>query len=102
MPLPPLLLLPGWAASVTFNPKAKAEFERFRQRSDTLSLGVCNGCQLLALLGWVGEAEEDGSGALVSFNCHVHTAEASNLFFKKIITIITSPSPRLLTPSLGS
>lgn len=51
----------GWAASVTFNPKAKAEFERFRRRSDTLSLGVCNGCQLLALLGWVGEAEEDGS-----------------------------------------
>lgn len=55
--------LTGWAASVTFNPKAKAEFERFRRRSDTLSLGVCNGCQLLALLGWVGEAEDGGSGA---------------------------------------
>uniref|UniRef100_A0A672ZJ90 Phosphoribosylformylglycinamidine synthase n=1 Tax=Sphaeramia orbicularis TaxID=375764 RepID=A0A672ZJ90_9TELE len=46
----------GWAATVTYNPKAKAEFDRFRQRNDTLSLGVCNGCQLLALLGWVGEA----------------------------------------------
>lgn len=44
----------GWAASVAFNSKAKAEFEAFRRRSDTLSLGVCNGCQLLALLGWVG------------------------------------------------
>lgn len=73
----------GWAASVTFNPKAKAEFERFRQRSDTLSLGVCNGCQLLALLGWVGESAEDGSGvmsktkaALVILNCHDDTAEA--------------------------
>lgn len=77
----------GWAASVTFNPKAKAEFERFRRRSDTLSLGVCNGCQLLALLGWVGEAEEDESGAaskteaaLVGLNCH-DTAEASNPIF---------------------
>ncbi|KAJ0065302.1 hypothetical protein NL108_007017, partial [Boleophthalmus pectinirostris] len=47
----------GWAATVAYNPKAKAEFDRFRQRSDTLSLGVCNGCQLLALLGWVGETE---------------------------------------------
>uniref|UniRef100_A0A7N6C4D9 Phosphoribosylformylglycinamidine synthase n=1 Tax=Anabas testudineus TaxID=64144 RepID=A0A7N6C4D9_ANATE len=46
----------GWAATVTYNPKAKAEFDRFWQRDDTLSLGVCNGCQLLALLGWVGEA----------------------------------------------
>uniref|UniRef100_A0A671VXE9 Phosphoribosylformylglycinamidine synthase n=1 Tax=Sparus aurata TaxID=8175 RepID=A0A671VXE9_SPAAU len=45
----------GWAATVAYNPKAKAEFDRFRQRDDTLSLGVCNGCQLLALLGWVGE-----------------------------------------------
>lgn len=51
----------GWAATVTYNPKAKAEFDRFQRREDTLSLGVCNGCQLLALLGWVGEAE-DGAG----------------------------------------
>lgn len=72
----------GWAAAVTYNPKAKAEFERFRRRSDTLSLGVCNGCQLLALLGWVGEAEEDGSGArrnnamVVNLCCRYHTAAA--------------------------
>lgn len=51
----------GWAATVAYNPKAKAEFDRFRRRGDTLSLGVCNGCQLLALLGWVGEGE-DGTG----------------------------------------
>lgn len=51
----------GWAATVVYNPKAKAEFGRFQQRDDTLSLGVCNGCQLLALLGWVGESE-DGAG----------------------------------------
>ncbi|KAB0401761.1 hypothetical protein E2I00_019974, partial [Balaenoptera physalus] len=44
----------GWAAAVTFNPQAGAELRRFRQRPDTFSLGVCNGCQLLALLGWVG------------------------------------------------
>ncbi|XP_006151807.1 phosphoribosylformylglycinamidine synthase [Tupaia chinensis] len=44
----------GWAAAVTFHPQAGAELRRFRKRPDTFSLGVCNGCQLLALLGWVG------------------------------------------------
>ncbi|XP_038668127.1 phosphoribosylformylglycinamidine synthase [Scyliorhinus canicula] len=43
----------GWAATVQFNPAARAEFSRFRSRQDTFSLGVCNGCQLMALLGWV-------------------------------------------------
>ncbi|ETE69596.1 Phosphoribosylformylglycinamidine synthase, partial [Ophiophagus hannah] len=41
----------GWAASVTFNPRARAQFQAFHQRKDTFSLGVCNGCQLMALLG---------------------------------------------------
>ncbi|MBZ3888399.1 Phosphoribosylformylglycinamidine synthase [Sciurus carolinensis] len=44
----------GWAAAVTFHSQAGAELRRFRKRPDTFSLGVCNGCQLLALLGWVG------------------------------------------------
>nr|XP_057929544.1 phosphoribosylformylglycinamidine synthase isoform X2 [Doryrhamphus excisus] len=48
----------GWAATVSYNAAAKAEFDRFRHRGDTLSLGVCNGCQLLALLGWVGEGQD--------------------------------------------
>ena len=32
---------------------AVLQLEAFRQRSDTFSLGVCNGCQLMALLGWI-------------------------------------------------
>jgi phosphoribosylformylglycinamidine synthase len=43
----------GWAASIRFNKKLWEQFERFYHRTDTFSLGVCNGCQLLALLGWV-------------------------------------------------
>jgi phosphoribosylformylglycinamidine synthase len=43
----------GWAGSIRFNPRLKAQFDAFRARSDTFSLGVCNGCQLMALLGWV-------------------------------------------------
>jgi phosphoribosylformylglycinamidine synthase len=43
----------GWAASIRFNKKVWRQFERFYHRPDTFSLGVCNGCQLMALLGWV-------------------------------------------------
>jgi phosphoribosylformylglycinamidine synthase len=43
----------GWAASIRFNRPLWEQFERFYHRPDTFSLGVCNGCQLMALLGWV-------------------------------------------------
>jgi phosphoribosylformylglycinamidine synthase len=43
----------GWAASIRFNKKIWSQFDTFYQRPDTFSLGVCNGCQLMALLGWV-------------------------------------------------
>ncbi|MEK9180670.1 MAG: phosphoribosylformylglycinamidine synthase, partial [Patescibacteria group bacterium] len=43
----------GWAGVIRFNPKVREQFERFRQRPDTFSFGVCNGCQLMALMGWV-------------------------------------------------
>lgn len=43
----------GWAASIRFNKKVWNQFEKFYHRPDTFSLGVCNGCQLMALLGWV-------------------------------------------------
>ncbi|HTF99934.1 MAG TPA: phosphoribosylformylglycinamidine synthase [Nitrospirota bacterium] len=43
----------GWAASLRFNSKIWRQFEKFYGRPDTFSLGVCNGCQLMALIGWV-------------------------------------------------
>lgn len=43
----------GWAGSFLFNPKAKAALDAFYRREDTLSLGVCNGCQLMMELGLI-------------------------------------------------
>ena len=43
----------GWAGVIRFNKKIWDEFQKFYNRKDTFSLGVCNGCQLMALLGWV-------------------------------------------------
>jgi phosphoribosylformylglycinamidine synthase len=43
----------GWAGAFLFNDQAKQTLDRFYQREDTLSLGVCNGCQLLVELGLI-------------------------------------------------
>lgn len=37
----------GWAGAFIYNPKAKEALDKFYAREDTLSLGVCNGCQLM-------------------------------------------------------
>lgn len=43
----------GWAGAFLYNPKAKAALDRFYARKDTLSLGVCNGCQLMVELNLI-------------------------------------------------
>ena len=43
----------GWAGAFLFNPKAKAALDKFYAREDTLSLGVCNGCQLMVELNLI-------------------------------------------------
>ena len=40
----------GWAKSILFNPRARAQFAAFFERTGTFSLGSCNGCQMLAAL----------------------------------------------------
>ena len=44
----------GWAGAFLYNPKAKSALDRFYARPDTLSLGICNGCQLMVELGLLG------------------------------------------------
>jgi phosphoribosylformylglycinamidine synthase len=40
----------GWAKTILFNSRARDIFNEFFMRSDTFSLGVCNGCQMMANL----------------------------------------------------
>ena len=42
----------GWAGVIRYNRNIWRQFQAFYGRPDTFSLGVCNGCQLMALLGW--------------------------------------------------
>ncbi|HEU5137399.1 MAG TPA: phosphoribosylformylglycinamidine synthase [Steroidobacteraceae bacterium] len=40
----------GWAKSILYHAGAREQFQRFLDRSDTFTLGVCNGCQMFAAL----------------------------------------------------
>jgi phosphoribosylformylglycinamidine synthase len=40
----------GWAKSILFNARARAEFETFFDRPDSFALGACNGCQMMSNL----------------------------------------------------
>ena len=43
----------GWAGAFLFNEKAKKALDAFYARKDTLSLGICNGCQLMVELNLI-------------------------------------------------
>lgn len=44
----------GWAANILHSSRLKPQFEAFKRRQDVFSLGICNGCQLMSLIGFVG------------------------------------------------
>lgn len=49
----------GWAGAFLYNEKAKAALDSFYARKDTLSLGICNGCQLMVELGLIYPKHEE-------------------------------------------
>ena len=60
----------GWAGAFLYNPKAKEALDRFYSRPDTLSLGVCNGCQLMVELGLVGSNNEKNRARMLHNDSH--------------------------------
>ncbi len=48
----------GWAGAFLYNEKAKAVLQNFFKREDTLSVGICNGCQLFMELELVNPEHE--------------------------------------------
>ncbi|RWW92223.1 phosphoribosylformylglycinamidine synthase [Flavobacterium cerinum] len=49
----------GWAGAFLYNEKAKTALENFFKREDTLSVGICNGCQLFIELGLINPEHEE-------------------------------------------
>ena len=51
----------GWAGAFLYNPKAKQALDNFYSRPDTLSLGICNGCQLMVELNLINPEHQNHS-----------------------------------------
>ncbi len=49
----------GWAGAFLYNPRAKRALDNFFAKNNTLSLGVCNGCQLFVELGLLNPEDEE-------------------------------------------
>jgi phosphoribosylformylglycinamidine synthase len=76
----------GWAKSILFNPRARDEFVAFFARSDSFSLGVCNGCQMMSNLQEI----IPGAGAWPHF-----VRNRSEQFEARFVTVEVLPSPSL-------
>ncbi len=78
----------GWAKTILFNARLKEMFSAFFERADSFSLGVCNGCQMMAQLRDIipGTAAWPGFGRNISARfearlCMVNVEESASLFF---------------------
>jgi phosphoribosylformylglycinamidine synthase len=54
----------GWAGAFLYNEKARKALENYYKREDTLSLGICNGCQLMLKLGLINADHKDKADML--------------------------------------
>jgi phosphoribosylformylglycinamidine synthase len=80
----------GWAGVIRFNEALRSQFDRFYERQDTFSLGVCNGCQLSALLGWLPWRGISGADQ----PRFIHNA--SGRFESRFSTVRILPSPAIM------
>lgn len=81
----------GWAGAFLYNQKAKQTLDSFYKREDTLSLGVCNGCQLMAELGLITPDDKEKSPKMLHNDSHKYESAFVG------VTVEESPSVMLKT-----
>ena len=90
----------GWAGSIRFNESLWSQFQAFYARDDTFSLGVCNGCQLMALLGFI--PAEGGLGATPDEKQPRFIHNDSGRFESRWVTVgIDEKTPAVMLDGMG-
>lgn len=82
----------GWAGAFLHNSRAKKSLEEFYARKDTLSLGVCNGCQLMAELGLINHTGNE--------SCYKMRHNISHKYESAFVGVTIEKSPSVLLKSL--
>ena len=76
----------GWSATIKFNKELQEQFDIFYNNPKTFSFGVCNGCQLMAELGWIPECkfEENVSNRFESRFSTVKVSKSNAIMMKSM------------------
>ena len=97
----------GWAGAFLYNPKAKEALDRFYARKDTLSLGVCNGCQLMVELGLIHNTTHNEGSAQAAdaaksvMNCPKMLHNDSHKFESGFVGLTVQPNQSVLMSTLS-
>ena len=101
----------GWAGAFLYNPKAKEALDRFYARKDTLSLGVCNGCQLMVELGLIHNSQftihnEGSSETIMNYELRIKNSARmlhndSHKFESNFVGLTVQPNKSVLLESLS-
>ena len=79
----------GWAGAFLFNEKAKKALDDFLQRDDTLSVGICNGCQLFMELEVINP-EHTEHGKMLHNNSQKHESAFTSVKIQKNNSVMLS------------
>ncbi len=86
----------GWAAGFRWNERAAEALRRFYERPDTMSLGVCNGCQLMIELNLLGANPAEGNKPAVEMKHNL-----SGKFESTFVGMRVEQSPSVMFSSLA-
>jgi len=79
----------GWAGAIKYNEKANKAIKNFFEREDTLSVGICNGCQLFMELELINP-EHDTHGKMVHNDSHKHESSFTSVVVQKNNSVMLS------------
>jgi phosphoribosylformylglycinamidine synthase len=79
----------GWAGAFKYNEKAKSALKKFFSRQDTLSVGICNGCQLWMELDLINP-EHDSHGKMDYNSSKKHESAFTSVTIQKNNSVMLS------------
>lgn len=79
----------GWAGAFLYNEKARIALEKFFNRKDTLSVGICNGCQLFIELGLINPDHKEKPKMLHN-ESHKHESGFTSLTIQENNSVMLS------------
>ena len=79
----------GWAGAFLYNEKAKTALANFFKREDTLSVGICNGCQLFMELELINP-EHKVHGKMLHNNSHKHESGFTSVTIQENNSVMLS------------